>query len=113
VRTVRPILAPWQVPQFGVNVLSWARKEMQEIIYSLVDAGEKVWYSNTDCLLVRRSAGGLIPVGEKLGEFKVEAEGVRFICLGPKTRLLVGKNGELKNTFGKQSLEWFVKKMQK
>jgi hypothetical protein len=112
-RTVRPILAPWQIPHFGVNVKSWARKEMQENIYRLIDAGENVWYSNTDSLLVRREAVRLIKVGDGLGEFKVEAEGVRFICVGPKTRLLIQSDGELKNTWGKRDVEWFEKKMRK
>jgi hypothetical protein len=113
VRTLRPIVAAWQMPQFGVNVECWARRKLQDTIYKLIDAGENMWYSNTDSLIIRPRAMGLVNIGRGLGEFKIEHEGVRFICLGPKTRVLVGKNGELWNTWGKPSIEWFEMKMRK
>jgi hypothetical protein len=109
VKVIRPILAPWQIPQFGVNVLSWSRSEMHNHIYKIVDSGFDVYHVNTDSLLIKREAMDImsekIDIG--LGNFKIEHECDRFICLGPKKRLMVGSDGELCNTFGRQDLEWF------
>jgi hypothetical protein len=107
VQTIRPILSPWNIPQFGVNVMSWARKGIQEIVYEVIDAGEQVYYANTDCVMIKSGMRGLIHEGTGLGEFKLEDEFVRFICIGAKTRLMVLKGGGVKNVFGQPSLEYF------
>jgi hypothetical protein len=113
VRTLRPILAPWNVPQFGVNVMSWSRRGIQEIVFRVIDAGAQVYYANTDCVLSPTRLRGLVREGTGFGEFKVEDEMTRFICLKPKTRLMVLKNGKLKNKYGKPSLDWFVEEAEK
>jgi hypothetical protein len=96
---------PWQRPQFGVSVLSRGRVVMQESVYEL---GEKAYYSNTDSVLVRREDVGLVhPLGGKLGQFHVEYEMRKFICLSPKKWLRVLNDGTVMHSFGRPSEEWF------
>jgi hypothetical protein len=109
VRVLRPIVAPWQIPQFGVNVLNFARCRMTEIIYRIVDAGEKVWYTCTDSLLVRKEVSALVPCGKELGEFKVEYEVKKFIALGKLKRALLLRQGGFVNVRGRKDWEWFEK----
>jgi hypothetical protein len=106
-RMMKPVYMPFQRPQFGVTVLSHARVRMHELIHRILDEGNRVWYTNTDSLLVTRESLRLIPVGDGLGEFHVEDRVQRFICLSPKKYLKVRADGTLKNSFGKPSLEWF------
>jgi hypothetical protein len=104
IRIVRPILADLSCPQFSVNVSSWSRKVMQETIYSAVDHGIPIYYSNTDCLCLRESD---IPrlaevsgrkfltssAGAALGDFVREHQSTKFICLSQKKYLHVLKGG--------------------
>jgi hypothetical protein len=108
VRLVRPILAPWQRPQFGVNVLSFSRKIMQEALCKA-----EVVYSNTDSLLVfTKDIEKLgVNLGKDLGDFKEELRATEFVCLSPKKYLYVLEDGSLKSSYGKPSLEWFTAKL--
>jgi hypothetical protein len=46
-------------------------------------------------------------IGDALGEFKIEAEIVEFIAVGPKKKISLLKDGTLKNSFGKPDLTYF------
>jgi hypothetical protein len=100
VRCVKPLILGRERPQFGVSVLSWSRKIMQEIVYECVDRGIEVLYCNTDSLLVRKGErmDEILKIGSGLGEFKVEVESEEFICLGPKKKAHLLKDGTVKNT---------------
>jgi hypothetical protein len=93
VKTTRPLWASWQIPQFGVNVMSFARVRMQEAIWHLVEQGCEVYYINTDSFLIEKRFKDMIPIGTQLGEFKIEVEMTRFICLKPATKCWI-TNGE-------------------
>jgi hypothetical protein len=115
VKTIRPIYAPIQRPQFAVGVLSYSRKMMQDIIYKCVDMGVDVLYCNTDSILVRTCDASLVPlkIGSGLGEFKVELESCEFICLSTKKKIHLLLDGSVKNTFGKSDMEYFRKEYEK
>jgi hypothetical protein len=98
---IKPVYMPWQRPQFGVTILSEGRAVMQDL------TGPKVYYCNTDCVLVRREDVGSFDVGEKLGQFHVEYEMKKTICLSPKKWLRVLNDGTVMHSFGKASEEWF------
>ena len=76
----------WAMPQFGVNVMSWSKKEMADLIYHCVDNGIQIHYVNTDCMLIAASDLSRIPItiGKDLGEWKIEKEVTKFICVSPK-----------------------------
>jgi hypothetical protein len=96
----------WGQPQFGVNVKSWSRKVMQEIIYQAVDLEVEVFYSNTDSLFIRKRdfvkliSAGVVEVGPELGQFKVERVVEKFICLCPKMYWMRLTDGTEKRSFG-------------
>jgi hypothetical protein len=104
---MKAVYMPWQRPQFGVTVLNMGRVVMQELVYRMIDADKKVWYANTDSLLILRGSESILPVGQGLGEFQLEYEMSKFICLSPKKWLRVLRNGKIMNSFGKPSEEWF------
>jgi hypothetical protein len=104
-RLIKSVYMPYQKPEFAVPVLSWSRKVVHEWIYMLVDDGSKVYYSNTDSLLVDGDAW--VRLTPELGDFHVEHRFVRFICLSAKRYLRVYEDGHVENSFGKRSLEWF------
>jgi hypothetical protein len=85
-RLIKPVYQPWQRPQFGIVVMSHGRVVMQDAIYRAVDDGIDVYYCNTDSLLIKREdlSRIRIPLGEKLGEFHMEYEMKKFICLSAK-----------------------------
>jgi hypothetical protein len=103
----------WSQPQFGVNVKSWSRKVMQEIIYKAVDLGMEIFYSNTDSIFVSRSDAqwlqnfGIVEIGPELGQWKIEKEFTKFICLGPKTYWMRMRDGSVKHSFGQSEEEWW------
>jgi hypothetical protein len=115
VRCVKPLMLGYERPQFGVSVLSWSRKIMQEIVYECVDRGIEVLYCNTDSLLVRKGErmDEILKIGSGLGEFKVEVESEEFICLGPKKKAHLLKDGTVKNTFGKSYWEYWIAEYEK
>jgi hypothetical protein len=111
VRLIKPFWMPWQIPQFGVNVISWARREMQGIIYKIVDSGGMVYHTCTDSLLVH--CGDEIPIGEELGQFKLEYSCRKFICLASRKRAYLFRDGSVKNKYGKKEWEWWESQVQK
>jgi hypothetical protein len=58
-----------------------------------------------------------VPLGNGLGEFKVELKAKTFICVGPtvgpKKYLYVMEDGSVKNCFGRPSVEWFMNELKK
>jgi hypothetical protein len=54
-----------------------------------------------------------VPLGNGLGEFKVELKAKTFICVGPKKYLYVKDDGSVKNCFGRPSVEWFMNELKK
>jgi hypothetical protein len=109
VATARPLSAAWQIPQFGVNVSSWSRVQMQEKIWDIIDQGGSVYYCNTDSLVIDQAFKELIPIGSQLGEFKVEIEMARFICLAPKTMCWL----KMGHKFGRDDLAWWEEQLKK
>jgi hypothetical protein len=111
---LREISTNWGQPQFGVNVKSWSRKVMQEIVYKAADLGVEIFYSNTDSLFVRRCDAatlvecGVLEVGYCLGQFKIEREFERFICLSPKMYWMRLKDGSEKHSFGRDGEYWWM-----
>jgi hypothetical protein len=103
VRVIKPVYMPWQRPQFGVSILSQGRVVMQDLVSSDV----KVYYCNTDSVLVDRKDVDWFPLGTELGKFHVEYEMRKFICLSPKKWLRVLNDGTVMNAFGRPSEEWF------
>jgi hypothetical protein len=57
--------------------------------------------------LILRGSESILPVGTDLGEFQLEYEMSKFVCLSPKKWLRVLRNGKIMNSFGKPSEEWF------
>jgi hypothetical protein len=109
VSEVRAICAPLQRPQFGVNVYSWSRKQMQEILFTLIDSGVEVFHVNTDSFLIRKSDLPKFPreIGRELGQFKIEKECVKFICLSQKKWWMRLKDGTEKRSFGQEGEDWW------
>jgi hypothetical protein len=98
-----------------VNVSSYSRKVMQEMIYKAVDGSIPIYYSNTDCLLVREedaaslfgpqgdpqgSRGELFPGGSELGDFALEHSSRKFICISPRKYIHCHKDGSYKFCYG-------------
>jgi hypothetical protein len=108
-RLIKPVYQPWQRPQFGIVVMSHGRVVMQDAIYRAVDDGIDVYYCNTDSLLIKREdlSRIRIPLGDKLGEFHMEYEMKKFICLSPKRYVRVFHDDTFQNAFGKRDVEWF------
>jgi hypothetical protein len=71
----KPVLMQWSQPQFGVNVKSWGRKIIQEIVYKAVDLGVQILYANTDSIFVREEDAQ-----------KLVDEGVITVVLNSKLR---------------------------
>jgi hypothetical protein len=114
IRIVRPILADLSCPQFSVNVSSWSRRVMQETIYSAVDHGIPIFYSNTDCLCLREpdvprlaEASGrkflVSGAGAALGDFVREHQSRKFICLSQKKYIHCLKSGGSHVCYGPRS----------
>jgi hypothetical protein len=103
------VYMPWGRPQFGVNVMSWSRKVMQELIYKCVDLGVDIFYVNTDSVLIRKSDLSRVPVeiGRGLGQFKIEKECVKFICLGPRKWWMRLVDGSEIHSGGQDGEEWW------
>jgi hypothetical protein len=76
-------------------------------VFRVIDAGEEVYYANTDCVMIKSEMRGMLTEGTGLGEFKIEDECIDFICLKAKTRMMVLKDGREK-TSSKHSWAWFV-----
>jgi hypothetical protein len=111
VRVLRSIVAPWRIPQLSVKILSYAKSEMLKVIYSIVDAGFKVYHANTDSIVIDKEAMKFVKFGADLGEFKVEAIGDEFICLGAKTRCILKEGKMVKRVWGRKEVEWWVSKV--
>jgi hypothetical protein len=81
---------------------------MQDAIYRAVDDGIDVYYCNTDSLLIKREdlSRIRIPLGDKLGEFHMEYEMKKFICLSAKRYVRVFHDDTFQNAFGKRDVEW-------
>jgi hypothetical protein len=109
VRVIKPVYMPWQRPQFGVTILSRGRAVMQDVTYGPAT----VYYCNTDCVLVSREDSALIDQGKELGQFHVEYEMRKFICLSPKKWLRVLNDGTVMHSFGKASEEWFESELRR
>jgi hypothetical protein len=78
------------------------------------DSGAKIYYTNTDSVLVRREDVTKIhPLGDQLGQFHVEYEMRKFICLSPKKWLRVLNDGTVMHSFGKGSEEWFESELRR
>jgi hypothetical protein len=118
VQLVKPVVFSFRRPQFGVNVLSWSRLVMQDIIRQAVSNGLMIYYSNTDCLVMKREEaeklnefiGGLI--GKDLGQFDYEfpQKATKFICLSARKYLFRFEDGTMKVRYSgdKQEPElWF------
>jgi hypothetical protein len=89
VKIVLPINANFTCPQFSVNVSSFSRKIMQEMIYKAVDMNIEMFYSNTDSICLLEDDGEKLFEGVNsgnLGDFEREFESstMKFICLSPK-----------------------------
>jgi hypothetical protein len=111
VRVLRSIVAPWRLPQLSVKILSYAKAEMLKVVYEVVDAGFKVYHANTDSIVIDREAMKFVRIGEALGEFKIEAIGDEFICLGAKTRCILKEGKMVKRVWGQKEVEWWVSKV--
>jgi hypothetical protein len=84
-----------------VNVSSYSRKVMQEMIYKAVDASIPIYYSNTDCLLVQEEdAPSLFSRSSELGDFALEHSSRKFICISPRKYIHCHKDGTYKFCYG-------------
>ena len=85
-------------PQFSTNVLSFSRAFMNDLYYRAADNDYPVYYSNTDCLLMRTEhAHNLGVLGNELGEYKVEYENIISITImKPKTFLWQFSDGSVR-----------------
>jgi hypothetical protein len=102
VRMVRPIMADLSCPQFSVNVSSFSRKIMQDIIYKAVDHEIPIYYSNTDCLCLREadrdrlsevSGHRFLQEGGALGDFVREYSSRTFICISQRKFIHILSSG--------------------
>jgi hypothetical protein len=90
-KIVVPINADFSCPQFSVNVSSYSRKIMQEMIYKAVDLKIPTYYSNTDSICLNEADADKLfeeatILHGNLGDFMREFESTtrKFICLSPK-----------------------------
>jgi DNA polymerase elongation subunit (family B) len=94
-------------------VKNWGRKIIQEIVYQAVDLGVSVLYANTDSIFVSTEdaqkliSAGVVTLGTELGEFKVEREFTKFICLSQKMYWMRMKDGTEKKCFGHEGEWWW------
>jgi DNA polymerase elongation subunit (family B) len=100
-------------------VKSWGRKVIQEVVYHAVDLGVEVFYANTDSIFIRRKdipdvceACG-IRLGTELGEFKIEKEFTKFICLSQRKWWMRLVDGTEKHSFGQDGEEWWENELRK
>jgi hypothetical protein len=128
VALARPIVKAFRMPQFGINVLSSSIVQMREIISNCNEIDVPVFYTNTDCLLLKQEDLPKLKaftefydnelLGEGLGqfsdEFKVPSR--KFICLSKKKYLHCFVDETFRVRFPPKNVEekdleaWFEKK---
>jgi hypothetical protein len=101
----------WGMPQFGVNVMSWHRKEMADLIYRCIDHGIDVYYVNTDSIMIGAALSRIgVKIGAGLGEWKIDKEIVKFICISPKKWFMKLKDGSTQCMYGVNDEEYWERK---
>jgi hypothetical protein len=102
VKIVVPISADFTCPQFSVNVSSYSRKIMQEMIYKAVDMKIPTYYSNTDSICLLEEDAGKLFDGNGLGDFVKEFQSPtrKFICISPKKYIHCFQDGTYKTCNG-------------
>lgn len=81
------------VPQLSVHVTALARAKLWEILYSIVQNGGRVYYTDTDSVVC---AGVDLPVSTELGGLKLEEEVLRGEFVLPKLYLIETAKGNAK-----------------
>lgn len=67
----------------SIAITSYGRIHMFNIIYRLLDLGYKIYYMDTDCLVIDKELPTDL-VDVEIGNFKLEKEIKEGICSGPK-----------------------------
>jgi hypothetical protein len=102
-RLIKPLLINYIRPQFGINVLSYSKTLMMDIIYTAIDNDINIYYSNTDSLCLSLSDTDKLNklyknqlLGNNLGQFSSElsAPSYKFIGISAGKYIHCLTNGE-------------------
>jgi hypothetical protein len=105
VRILKPLRSTFRVPQFGVNIMSWSRWSMHEVINRALSNGIHIYYTNTDSLVLMKKdvekLNGLYQgklIGTIMGQMSSElsAPARLFIVLSPKKYIACLMDGKMK-----------------
>ena len=90
---------------WGYRIYELARLEM----FMQMSKLSKIYYTDTDSLLIKREEINKIPIGTELGMFKTEAEGHKAIIVARKNYCLVGeKENKYRLKSFREKDNWYV-----
>jgi hypothetical protein len=110
-RLIKPLLINYIRPQFGINILSYSKTLMANIIYTAIDNDIDIYYSNTDSLCLQLKDMDKLNnlfdnqlLGNQLGQFATElsAHSYKFIGISSCKYIHCLTNGEYKARYQKQ-----------
>jgi hypothetical protein len=110
-KLVKPLILHFIRPQFGINILSYSKTLMMDIIYRAIDNDIDIYYSNTDSLCLRMCDVDKLNnlcdnqlLGTQLGQFSSElsAPSYKFIGISARKYIHCLTNGEYHARYQKE-----------
>ena len=82
VKLLKSLNLNFNIPQFGISVLSESRKRLNDVIYKCSTLNIPIYAIKTDSIVVDNDKVDILPItiGNKLGQFKIEyiAKNIKF-----------------------------------